>query len=68
MATNKKREGATVTGLFPPEVMKSNLTTLSTLANGDLIVAAPVMGLNSRLGTLILVSSPAQYSLEVPTK
>jgi hypothetical protein len=68
VATNKKREGATVAGLFPPEFLKSNLTTLSTLANGDLVVAAPVMGLNSRLGTLILVSSPAQYSLEVPTK
>jgi hypothetical protein len=68
VATNKKREGATVTGSFPPEVLKSNVTMLSTLVNGDLVVAAPVMGLNSRLGTLILVSSPAQYSLEVPTK
>ncbi|MDD2540219.1 MAG: hypothetical protein PHH28_04150, partial [Desulfuromonadaceae bacterium] len=68
VATNKKREGTTVTSSFPPDVLKTNVTMLSTLANGDLVVAAPVMGLNSRLGTLILVCSPAKYSLEVPPK
>ncbi|MRR07475.1 MAG: hypothetical protein EG828_11150 [Deltaproteobacteria bacterium] len=58
-ATNKKREGTLASSAFPVDMLRVEAITVSTLENGDLLVAAPVLGLNARLGTLILVASPS---------
>lgn len=65
-ATNKKLEGASVTTAFPAEVMQAESTTISSRENGDILVASPIMGLNSKLGALLLVYSPVNFSLEPP--
>jgi hypothetical protein len=66
-ATNKKREGTPVTSAFPVDMLRVEAITVTTLENGDLLVVAPVLGLNARLGTLILVASPSHSLLETPS-
>jgi len=63
-ATNKKREGGPAKDLFPPETLQADTITVTTRPDGMFIVAAPVMGLNERLGVLILVAAPPEYSLQ----
>lgn len=63
-ATDKKREGAMVAELFPPEVPKVDTITVTTRPDGRLLVAAPIMGLNDRLGVLILIAAPPSYPIE----
>jgi hypothetical protein len=64
VATNKKREGASVTDSFPQEMLQVDTAVISDGEQGTIVVTAPIMGLNARLGTLILVWAPPQYSLE----
>ena len=66
-ATNKKREGTPVASAFPVDMLRVEAITVTTLENGDLLVVAPVLGLNARLGTLILVASPSGSLLETPS-
>lgn len=66
-ATNKKREGTPVASAFPVDMLRVEAITVTTLENGDLLVVAPVMGLNARLGTMILVASPSGSLLETPS-
>lgn len=67
-ATNKKREGAVVTDIFPPEVPKVDTITVTTRPDGMFLVAAPIMGLNDKLGVLVLVASPPDFSLETAAR
>jgi len=57
-ATNKKRQGTPVANAFPEELLRVEAITVTTLENGDFLVAAPVLGLNVKLGTLFLVATP----------
>jgi hypothetical protein len=63
-ATDKKREGAVVSDLFPPEVRQVETITVTKRPDGTILVAAPVMGLNEKLGVLILVAAPPTYTLD----
>jgi hypothetical protein len=63
-ATDKKREGAVVSDLFPPEVRQMETITVTNRPDGTILVAAPVMGLNEKLGVLLLVAAPPPYTLE----
>ncbi|MRR33196.1 hypothetical protein EG829_00655 [bacterium] len=67
-ATNKQREGAPATDFFPPEVLRTDSITVTSREDGGIMVAAPVMGLNDKLGVLILVASPPAYSLDTPSR
>ncbi len=66
VATNKKREGTSVTSVFPPSVLQEDKTTVSTLENGDIMVVSPVMGLSSKQGLLILLYTPPSYTMQTP--
>lgn len=66
VATNKKREGTSVAGAFPPTVLQEDKTTVTNLENGDIMVVSPVMGLSSKQGVLILLYTPASYNLQAP--
>lgn len=57
-ASDKKRDGTMVTDLFPPETPKVDTVTVTTRQDGMFVVAAPIMGLNDKLGVLILVAAP----------
>jgi len=60
-ATNKKREGTLASSAFPVDMLRVEAITVTTLENGDLLVAAPVLGLNARLGTLISCSFAVSF-------
>ncbi len=67
-ATDKRREGAAAADAFPADVLKAETITATSREDGSILVAAPVMGLNARLGTLVMVSSLPAFSLEKPVK
>jgi hypothetical protein len=66
VATNKKFEGQPVTDIFPASVLQVDKLTVSSLENGDIMVASPVMGLSAKVGVLILLYTPASYNLQAP--
>lgn len=66
VATNKKLEGTSVTGVFPPSVLQEDKTEVSTLENGNIMVVSPVMGLSSKQGVLILLYTPPSYNMQTP--
>lgn len=63
-ATNKKLEGTSIEGAFPPTVLELDKTTVTSLENDDIMVASPVMGLSTKVGVLILLYTPASYTLQ----
>jgi L-lactate utilization protein LutC len=66
VATNKKLEGTSVTGVFPSSVLQVDKTTVSSLEGGDIMVVSPVMGLSSKQGVLILLYTPQSYTMQTP--
>ena len=66
VATNKKFEGKPVTDIFPASVLQEDTLTVTSLENGDIMVASPVMGLSTKLGVLILLYTPPSYTLQTP--
>lgn len=62
-ATNKKFQGAVITDVFPAEVLQVESTTFTHRNNGEIVVVSPIMGLNERLGVMVLVFSPVSFSL-----
>lgn len=67
-ATNKQREGTSITALFPPEIVQVNAITVTTGQDDTWLVSAPIMGLNDKLGVLVLVAAVPAYSLEAPSR
>ena len=67
-ATNKKREGTPAADAFPEEALKTDTVTASLDNDGNILVAAPIMGMNSRLGTLLMRSNPLAVSLNKPAR
>ncbi len=65
-ATNKKLEGSSIEGTFPPTVLQLDKTTVTSMENGDFMVVSPVMGLSAKVGVLILLYTPANYNLQAP--
>jgi hypothetical protein len=63
VATNKKLEGKPIAGVFPPSVLLEDKTTVTTMATGDMMAVSPVMGLSTKVGVLILLYTPASYTL-----
>ncbi len=57
-ATDKKFEGRPIAELRPGIAMDNEDTMVTADPAGDLLVLTPVMGLNSRLGSLLLVYTP----------
>lgn len=66
MATNKKREGTSVVGSFPPSVLQEDKATVNVLENGDIMVVSPIMGLSTKQGILILLFTPSTYTMRTP--
>lgn len=62
-STDKRREGAPAADAFPEDVLKVETITATSRKDGSILVAAPIMGLNTRLGTLVMISSPPAFSL-----
>lgn len=66
VSTNKKLEGTSVTGVFPPLVLREEKTMVHSLEGGEIMVVSPIMGISAKLGTLILLYTPPGYTLQAP--
>lgn len=64
VATDKKFEGASAQSVFPQQMLEQNDVTITEDKEGNFQVAAPIMDLNSRLGTLILIYKAEKVNLE----
>ena len=64
LATNKRLEGTPVTDSFPASVLQVEKATVSSLEGRGLMSASPVMGLNRKLGVLIVVYAAPTFTLE----
>lgn len=62
-ATDKRREGAPAADTYPADALKAETVTAAVQKDGDILVVAPIMGLNARLGTLVMIASPPTFSL-----
>lgn len=60
VASDRKHQGADFGQLYPVDLLQAPEVSLRQDANGQLLVV-PVMGLNSRLGTLVLRQQPATF-------
>jgi hypothetical protein len=66
-ATDKRREGASVSTAFPSAPGVDTIT-VTPGENGEIMVSAPIMGLNDKLGVLVMVSSPPRYRPDIPSR
>jgi len=57
-ATDKKLEGTMLSARFPEELLRIDALSIDAGENGELRVAAPIMGFNTRLGLMILIYAP----------
>lgn len=64
LATNKRLEGEPVTDSFPASVLQVEKTTVNSLEGKGLVSASPVMGLNRKLGVLIVVYAAPKNNME----
>ncbi|MBN1568308.1 MAG: PDC sensor domain-containing protein [Acidobacteria bacterium] len=55
VATDRRMEGADLSQYYPASLLEQYETTVSELNSEELIVAAPVIGLTSKLGVLVMV-------------
>jgi hypothetical protein len=64
VATDKKIEGMSVSSLYPTQIMEQGDINISVDKDGNLQVVAPIMGLNARIGTLILIYQVQKINFE----
>ena len=66
IATDKKLEAQSASGVFPVEALEVDEATVVDSDSGEIFLAVPVVGLDERLGTLILVYSRASIDSHLP--
>jgi len=64
VATDKKIEGAPFSSLFPQALIEQNEISISDDGKGNIRVVAPIMGLNAKLGLLIMMYEPERINIE----
>ncbi|MBN2198976.1 MAG: hypothetical protein JW747_03920 [Candidatus Aminicenantes bacterium] len=57
-ATDKKLEGTKLSDHFPEELLRLDALSIVSGENGEIRVASPIMGFNTRLGLMILIYAP----------
>jgi hypothetical protein len=65
VATDKKVEGSPASSLYPAQTFEKNDIDIVEDKDGNLQVAAPVMGLNARIGTLVLIYKPEKVGFDL---
>jgi hypothetical protein len=66
VSTNKMQEGQQSSQHVPREMVAPENTTVITNDNNMLVLAAPVLGFDRRLGTLVIEYHPENVSFAVP--
>jgi predicted regulator of Ras-like GTPase activity (Roadblock/LC7/MglB family) len=65
VATDKKLEGAPFSSIFPQDLIEQNEISISDDEKGNIRIVAPIMGLNAKLGLLIMIYEPEKINIEV---
>jgi hypothetical protein len=60
----KKIEGAPISSLFPRALIEQNEISISDDGKGNIRVVAPIMGLNAKLGLLIMMYEAGKINIE----
>jgi len=64
VATDKKMEGQQFSSLFPQDLIEQNEISISDDGKGNIRVVAPIMGLNAKIGLLIMIYEPEKINIE----
>lgn len=62
-ATDKKLEGKQFSSFYPSELLTPNDVRVSKDKDGNILLVGPLMGLNARLGTSLIVYEPEKLAL-----
>jgi putative NADH-flavin reductase len=62
VATDKKLEGASFSSLYPSEFLEKNETVITDDKDGNIVIVAPIMGLNKKIGMFLMVYEPEKIA------
>lgn len=65
-ATDKKQEGKPFSTYYQQEYLERTDINIANDSEGNIQIVAPIMGLNQRIGTLLITYMPEQLNLEEP--
>lgn len=65
VATDKKLEGTALSSLHPQQLIGADEIVLSDDKSGNILVVAPVMGFNKKLGVFLMVYEPEKINFDV---
>lgn len=65
VATDKKLEGTALSSLYPQQLIGADEIVLSDDKSGNILVVAPVMGFNKKLGVFLMVYEPEKINFDV---
>lgn len=65
-ATDKKQEGKPFSTYYQQEYLERIDINIANDSEGNIQIVAPIMGLNRRIGTLLMTYVPEQLNLEEP--
>ncbi len=66
VATDKKQEGKPFSTYYQQEYLEHTDINIANDSEGNIQIVAPIMGLNRRIGTLLITYVPEEINLEVP--
>jgi hypothetical protein len=64
-ATDKKLEGKQFSSFYPEELLSPNDIRLSKDKDANILLVCPIMGLNARLGTALIIYEPEKIAFDV---
>ncbi len=64
VATDRRFQGARFSEHFPAELLERDQTTVEAADQARLRLVVPIMGINRRLGTLVVIYRPEELRLE----
>ncbi|MEI6764550.1 MAG: hypothetical protein WCM76_02850 [Bacteroidota bacterium] len=65
-STDAKYKGMACSNIFADAILNNNDIKISDRENGDLMVVSPVMGIGTRLGSVVITYTPQKLNFEVP--
>lgn len=66
VATDKKQEGKSFSTYYQQEYLEYTKINIANDGEGNIQIVAPIMGLNRRIGTLLITFVSEKINLEVP--
>lgn len=64
-ATDKKLEGQQFSSLYPEELLSPDDIRLSKDKDSNILLVCPIMGLNARLGTSLIIYEPEKIDFDI---